>query len=92
VLSLLLLATVPSYDGVNVISTRYSTAFLATISTDKLSLDPFLQSIFLQEYYESVIWLKIYTQSLAIYELDICRVGRLIADQTIGACFVTAAI
>jgi len=64
VLSLLLLATDPSYDGVNIISARYSTAFLATISTDKLSIDPFLHNIFLQEYYEIVIWLKIYTQSL----------------------------
>jgi hypothetical protein len=65
-LPLLLPATVPSYDGFNVISTRYSTAFLAAISTDKLSVDPFLHSIFLQEYYEIVIWLKIYTQRLEI--------------------------
>jgi hypothetical protein len=88
----LLLATVPSYDGVNVISTRYSTTFLATISTDKLSIDPFLHSIFLQEYYVIANWLKIYNQSLEIFYLVICREGRLIADQTTGASFVTAAI
>ena len=79
--SLLLLATVPSYDGFKLISTRCSMAFLATISTDESWIDPFLRSIFPYECYEIVIWLKIYTQNSEVSWCDICRSGRLIAEK-----------
>lgn len=57
------ITTALSYDAVNGIFTRYSTAYLAIIPTDNLSVVSFLNITVLEAYYEITVSLQIHAMN-----------------------------
>jgi len=57
------ITTALSYDGVSGIFTRYSTAYLAIIHTDNLSVVSFVNIIVLQAYNEITVSLPIHAMN-----------------------------